>query len=101
MFNILTRGHHPYDGHTINETQRKIWNGEPDLSAVSDPVAMDMLKKMLPVNRNERSSAASLLVSDKLSICESLLCRQTALKRVINTGKVPFKHIFDHFPWLI
>ena len=45
----------------ILSTRQTIRNGEPDLSAVSDPVAMDMLKKILSVNRNERSSAASLL----------------------------------------
>ena len=61
VFNILTRGHHPYDAHTIDEAERKIRNGEPNLSAVSDCVAVDMLKKMLPVDPKERSSAASLL----------------------------------------
>ena len=59
MFYILTRGLHPYNAHTIVEM--KIRKGEPDLSAVSDPVALDMLKKMLPANPKERSSAASLL----------------------------------------
>ena len=60
-FNILTRGQHPYDAPTDDETERNIRNGEPDLSAVSDPVTVNMLKMMLPVNPKERSPAASLL----------------------------------------
>ena len=60
-FYILTKGKHPYDARAADEIERKIRKGEPDLSAVTDPVALDMLKKMLPANPKERSSAASLL----------------------------------------
>ena len=61
MFHILKRGGHPYDAPTIDEMESKIRLDQPDLSAVSDLVTVDILKQMLPAKPENRSSAASLL----------------------------------------
>ena len=62
IFFILTKGKHPYAlDEKYHKVESRIADSEPDLSAVDDPVACDMLTDMLAADPTERTSAAELL----------------------------------------
>ena len=64
IFFILTKGKHPYaldENIVYHKVESRIADNEPDLSAVDDPVACDMLTNMLAADPKERPSAMELL----------------------------------------
>ena len=64
-FYIMTKDKHPYAPNGRNyEIESNLANDKPDLSAVTDLVACDMLTSMLAADPTKRPSAAQLLQWD-------------------------------------
>ena len=60
-FYVMSGGTHPFHAASEEDVEKKIACGNPDLSAVQDQVAVDMVKTMLADDPDDRPSALSLL----------------------------------------
>ena len=60
-FYMLSGRIHPYDATLPADIERNIINDNPDLPAVSNRVALDLVRPMLAANMADRSTAEALL----------------------------------------
>jgi serine/threonine protein kinase len=59
-FFMMSGGRHPFHALSDADVEEKIANGQPDMSSVSDRLAVDLVEKMLAIPAN-RPPADKLL----------------------------------------
>ena len=60
-FYMISGRIHPYDATLAADIERNIINDNPDLSTVSNRVALDLVRPMLAANMADRPTAEALL----------------------------------------
>ena len=60
-FFVVSGGRHPFHAASDADVEEKIANGQPDLSSVSDRLALDLVEKMLEDVPADRPPADKLL----------------------------------------
>ncbi|KAI0213537.1 Serine/threonine-protein kinase/endoribonuclease IRE1, partial [Lamellibrachia satsuma] len=60
-FYVMSKGKHPFGTDNRHDRDERIMHGNPNLSAVQDPLALDMVNSMLAFDRKERPQAKELV----------------------------------------